>query len=85
MKVIISVKVVDNNRVSVIVFNEGKIIAEDKQSVIFNLYYSSQEHKKNQRLRFINCEKILLDQGADICCLAEDKGAAFQITLPLIT
>ncbi len=84
MKVTISVKQLDQKQLSVIVFNEGKAIALDKRNIIFNMYYSTQEHKENKGLGLSIVKKILLDQDADICCLAENKGAAFKITLPII-
>ncbi|WOH38273.1 ATP-binding protein [Thalassotalea fonticola] len=84
INVVISVTLLDKKSLSVIIFNEGKSITKDKQAVIFNMYYSTQDHKENKGLGLSIVKKILLDQGADISCLLEDKGAAFQIILPLV-
>lgn len=85
MAVTFNMSLLEGNKMSVVIFNQGQCIAEDDLTSVFTMYYSTKTHSENKGLGLSIVKKIMLDQGADIVCLPENNGAAFQLTLPLAT
>ncbi|NQZ12604.1 MAG: HAMP domain-containing histidine kinase [Algicola sp.] len=83
--VTLSISKAAGDNIAITVFNDGKPIDADAHSSLFKMYYSSKSSKENMGLGLAIVRKIILDHGGDICCLPLTQGAAFKMTLPLIT
>jgi signal transduction histidine kinase len=71
-----------------IVFNQGRVIAKKERENIFKLYYSvkhTSQSSENMGLGLAIVRKIILDHKGDIQCLSSNEGAAFEVSLPLMS
>ena len=75
----------DVNEVLLRVFNKGKAIDEEEAELIFQMYHTSNNHQDNVGLGLPIVKKIILDHRGGICCVPLHNGAAFDITLPVVT
>jgi signal transduction histidine kinase len=85
LAVTLSISKEADDNIAITVFNDGKPIDPVAHSSLFKMYYSSKSSKENMGLGLAIVRKIILDHGGDICCLPLMQGAAFKMTLPLIT
>ncbi len=85
LSVTLSITKEADDNIAITVFNDGKPIDPTVHSSLFKMYYSSKSSKENMGLGLAIVRKIILDHGGDICCLPLTQGAAFKMTLPIIT
>ena len=73
-----------SSQLSLVIFNDGAPVHSDDLERIFQMHYSTKNEQENMGLGLAIVKKIILDHGGEICCLNIEKGAAFQINLPLL-
>lgn len=79
--VILSVKS-EPSVIKIDIFNTGKSISNIQIKNIFNPYFTTKTNKKNMGLGLSIVKLAAMEQGGDVQCLTEPKGARFQIHMP---
>ncbi len=65
------------------IHNTGKVIEESVRKRVFDPYFSTKTGKENMGLGLAIVKKIISEHRGEIECMADNKGTAFVITLPL--
>lgn len=85
LAVTLSVSPKCSGEVTLVVQNDGCSIKAEDSEAIFQMYYSSKSVETNMGLGLAIVRKIIFDHGGNIYCLPTSDGAAFEITLPIMS
>lgn len=65
-------------------FNRGKILTQDQQNKVFDLYFSTKNSTKNMGLGMSIVKFAVLEHAGTIRCIDDPEGVRFRIQLPLL-
>lgn len=73
----------DSSHFWIDVFNTGAVLDETQRNKIFDLNFSTKRNSKNRGLGLSISKFIVIEQGGDLQCVEEIRGARFRIQTPI--
>jgi two-component system, NtrC family, sensor kinase len=81
----IATKIIDNNRISINILDNGLGISPEVQSQLFDPFFTTKPVGKGTGLGLFICHQIVVEQhgGNLYCCSTLGKGAEFVVQIPI--